>query len=102
MLKHCIHSLFLARIFFMAKRVKLSQYMRNILTYNSMTHDRGCLETLVLPSSSSSVDLRFRLPRFTGSGDGVSAGVSEVAQDKSGLEEHVVPSECDDEGTRAK
>jgi hypothetical protein len=80
----------------MAKRVRLSQYMRNLLTYNPITHDHG---RLVLPSSSLSVALRFRLPHFKGSGDGVSAGASEVAQDKSGLEEHVVSSECVDERT---
>jgi hypothetical protein len=69
--------------FLWLKRVRLSQYMRNILTYNPITHDRGRLEALVLPSSSLSVALRFRLPCFTGSGDGVSAGVLEVTQDKS-------------------
>jgi hypothetical protein len=77
----------------MAKRVRLSQYVHNILAYNPIIHNHRHLEALVLPSSSLSVVLRFRLPHFKGSGDGVSAGASEVAQDKSGLEEHVVSSE---------
>jgi hypothetical protein len=83
----------------MAKRARLSQYMRNLLAYNPISHDHGHLEVLVSLSSSSSVTLRFCLPRFKGSGDGVSAGASEIAQDKSGLEEHVVSSKCVDERT---
>jgi hypothetical protein len=83
----------------MAKRVRLSQYMRNLSAYNPISHDHGHLEVLVSPSSSSSVVLRFRLPRFKGSGDGVSAGASGIAQDKSGLEEHVASSVCVDERT---
>jgi hypothetical protein len=73
--------------------------MRNLLAYNPISHDHGHLEVLVSLSSSSSVTLRFCLPRFKGSGDGVSAGASEIAQDKSGLEEHVVSSKCVEERT---
>jgi hypothetical protein len=83
----------------MAKGVRLSQYMRNLLAYNPISHSHGHLEVLVLPSSSLSVALRFHSPRFKGSGDGISTGASKVAQDKSGLEEHVVSSECVDERT---
>jgi hypothetical protein len=58
----------------MAKRVRLSQYVHNILAYNPIIHNHGHLEALVSPPSSLSVALRFRLPHFKGSGDGVLLG----------------------------